>query len=62
LDGLSLSGDHFFYDNVVASNGQHQQGMIWRLAARQTLQDWSLRWYLYYEKVTMAFGNFCKYA
>ncbi len=25
LDGLSLSGDHFFYDNVLASNGQHQR-------------------------------------
>ncbi|HYM94487.1 MAG TPA: beta-L-arabinofuranosidase domain-containing protein, partial [Chitinophagaceae bacterium] len=25
LDGLSLSGDHFFYDNVLASNGQNQR-------------------------------------
>ncbi len=25
LDGLSLSGDRFFYDNVLASNGQHQR-------------------------------------
>ncbi|HMU46352.1 MAG TPA: glycoside hydrolase family 127 protein [Chitinophagaceae bacterium] len=25
LDGLSLSGDHFFYDNVLASNGQHKR-------------------------------------
>ncbi len=25
LDGLSLTGDHFFYDNVLASNGQHQR-------------------------------------
>jgi len=25
LDGLSLSGDHFFYDNPLASNGQHQR-------------------------------------
>jgi DUF1680 family protein len=25
LDGLSLNGDHFFYDNVLASNGQHQR-------------------------------------
>jgi DUF1680 family protein len=25
LDGLSLSGDHFFYDNVLASNSQHQR-------------------------------------
>ncbi len=25
LDGLSLSGDKFFYDNVLASNGQHQR-------------------------------------
>jgi DUF1680 family protein len=25
LDGLSLSGDRFFYDNPLASNGQHQR-------------------------------------
>lgn len=25
LDGLSLSGDEFFYDNVLASNGQHKR-------------------------------------
>ncbi|HEY0433727.1 MAG TPA: beta-L-arabinofuranosidase domain-containing protein, partial [Chitinophagaceae bacterium] len=25
LDGISLTGDHFFYDNVLASNGQHQR-------------------------------------
>jgi DUF1680 family protein len=25
LDGLSLSGDKFFYDNPLASNGQHQR-------------------------------------
>ncbi|HKP31452.1 MAG TPA: beta-L-arabinofuranosidase domain-containing protein [Chitinophagaceae bacterium] len=25
LDGLSLSGDRFFYDNVLASNGGHQR-------------------------------------
>ena len=25
LDGLSLSGDHFFYDNPLSSNGQHQR-------------------------------------
>ena len=25
LDGLSLKGDRFFYDNVLASNGQHQR-------------------------------------
>jgi len=25
LDGLSLSGDRFFYDNVLSSNGQHQR-------------------------------------
>jgi hypothetical protein len=25
LDGLSLSGDHFFYDNVLASNGKNER-------------------------------------
>ncbi len=25
LDGISLTGDRFFYDNVLASNGQHQR-------------------------------------
>ncbi|CAN5356326.1 glycoside hydrolase family 127 protein [soil metagenome] len=25
LDGLSLSGDHFFYDNPLASEGQHKR-------------------------------------
>ena len=39
LDGLSLSGDHFFYGNVLASNGQHREGNgLVQLAVRQTLQ------------------------
>jgi DUF1680 family protein len=25
LDGLSETGDHFFYDNPLASNGQHRE-------------------------------------
>ena len=58
LDGLSLSGDHFFYDNPLASMVSISEGNgLVRLVALQTLQDWSLPWeIIFMEKVMMVFG------